>query len=359
MDGLRRVERAAFECLEGAPTTLMLEALADMMGRTRVALLSVGPGMEGRPTGEAAYTDPALLELLRARHDTPASNPLLRKLPCIVPDRLDHFTRYIAWDELLPSAFYSDFWEPSGVWHAGGVLTRFEPDWGTFVAFGLHLGRDWYSDTEVSRALAAAHIVTRALRSRVLAEDATGLIDSTDASSHASGRLAVLVDDHGRIQHGSARAVARLCEMGLCRGSMRTFGPSVRLDHPELAAAMRSSVGGATLNIVVRDPSGIPALVKLAPGPSWRLRATTRVEVRRPRDISHNPPWTGALLAAAFGLTSRESEVALSLCAGRSTDEIAEALHLTVGSVRLYLKRAMAKADVHTQAQLVSMVLSY
>ncbi len=59
---------------------------------------------------------------------------------------------------------------------------------------------------------------------------------------------------------------------------------------------------------------------------------------------------------AAFGFTTAESQVVLGLAAGRTVSELAEQTNRSVHTVRLHLKHAMAKADCHSQSELVSVL---
>lgn len=57
-----------------------------------------------------------------------------------------------------------------------------------------------------------------------------------------------------------------------------------------------------------------------------------------------------------WDLTASEARVVRLLASARTTREIANALGLSVHTVRTHVKRAMSKADVHTQAALVARV---
>jgi DNA-binding NarL/FixJ family response regulator len=62
-------------------------------------------------------------------------------------------------------------------------------------------------------------------------------------------------------------------------------------------------------------------------------------------------------MAALKDLTSRELEVMRMAAHGKSNDEIAGELHLSVLTVRTHVQRAMNKLDARDRAQLV--VLDY
>jgi len=57
-----------------------------------------------------------------------------------------------------------------------------------------------------------------------------------------------------------------------------------------------------------------------------------------------------------WALTASEARVVRLLAAARTTGEIARSLGLSIHTVRTHVKRAMSKADVHTQAALVARV---
>jgi DNA-binding CsgD family transcriptional regulator/PAS domain-containing protein len=61
-------------------------------------------------------------------------------------------------------------------------------------------------------------------------------------------------------------------------------------------------------------------------------------------------------LSKLFGLTPRESDVAVLLAQGMSLDRIAERLDLGRGTVGSHLKRAFDKTDTHSQAALAALV---
>lgn len=63
-------------------------------------------------------------------------------------------------------------------------------------------------------------------------------------------------------------------------------------------------------------------------------------------------------LVRAFRLTQTEAAVAIELAAGQSVLDIAAARGASVHTIRTHLKRTFAKTGTHTQAALVSKVLT-
>ena len=76
------------------------------------------------------------------------------------------------------------------------------------------------------------------------------------------------------------------------------------------------------------------------------------VDPWRPRRIDH------ARVAAAFGLTSAETEVACWLAEGKSVGEIAESTGRQKRSVYWLLEQIYAKLGVRRQVDLVRLVLA-
>jgi DNA-binding CsgD family transcriptional regulator len=65
------------------------------------------------------------------------------------------------------------------------------------------------------------------------------------------------------------------------------------------------------------------------------------------------------MIADAFLLTRRESEVAGLLAEGLDLQGIARALGIEATAVRQYLKRVFGKTGVHTQATLVALIRGF
>ncbi len=66
-----------------------------------------------------------------------------------------------------------------------------------------------------------------------------------------------------------------------------------------------------------------------------------------------------ATLAEGWGLTLTEARVALSLAEGRTPAQVAQALDISVGTVRVHLKHAYAKTETSGQRELVARVKTW
>ncbi|HWW66120.1 MAG TPA: hypothetical protein VNZ43_15300 [Sphingomonadaceae bacterium] len=82
-------------------------------------------------------------------------------------------------------------------------------------------------------------------------------------------------------------------------------------------------------------------------GPDMNLIALLLMKPGRPSGLSE------AAVSELFGLTLAEARLAVALCDGISVGDYAEARGLSVGTVRVQLKQALAKTGAHRQAELV------
>jgi DNA-binding CsgD family transcriptional regulator len=64
-----------------------------------------------------------------------------------------------------------------------------------------------------------------------------------------------------------------------------------------------------------------------------------------------------AEMATACRLTRREQEILLLLAEGKTTDQISEALVISDSTVRTHAKRVHEKLGVHSQQQLIRMIV--
>jgi DNA-binding NarL/FixJ family response regulator len=62
------------------------------------------------------------------------------------------------------------------------------------------------------------------------------------------------------------------------------------------------------------------------------------------------------VMMAAYGLTTREQQVAGCVCRGLSTREITTRLHLTADTVQDHLKSIYERTGVHTRGELVALI---
>jgi DNA-binding CsgD family transcriptional regulator len=128
-------------------------------------------------------------------------------------------------------------------------------------------------------------------------------------------------------------------------------------------AQIASDAATEPLRLALERPSHRPPL-QLTLLPIWRLgavvpgagNAAVAIFVTAPEAT---PLINRDMIADAFLLTRRESEVAVLLAEGRNLESIAEVLGIEGTAVRQYLKRVFGKTGVHSQAALVALIRGF
>ncbi|MDQ7905020.1 response regulator transcription factor [Phytohabitans sp. ZYX-F-186] len=120
-----------------------------------------------------------------------------------------------------------------------------------------------------------------------------------------------------------------------------------------VARALRAGASGFLGKYVTTDAL-LAAIRTVASGDSLLSPGATKALITQ--FLATPPPRAAAPPAAAPGirdLTDREREVMRMAADGRTNDEIAKELHLSVLTVRSHVQRAMAKVGARDRAQLV------
>src|SRR4051794_36588809 len=73
-------------------------------------------------------------------------------------------------------------------------------------------------------------------------------------------------------------------------------------------------------------------------------------------DLEAVPQPTAETLQTIFGLTPAEARLAIEMALGKSPEEIAQATHVAVGTVRNQLHAIFAKTGTHRQGELVALL---
>ncbi len=173
------------------------------------------------------------------------------------------------------------------------------------------------------------------------------------------------LDRRGRIAETNARALRILRRDdgltdrdGVLRACFPTDNAALqRLIANALPRWGQTASGGSMAT--QRSSSRFPLTLHISPVPhradfgAQRIAALVLLV-----DPVERPQIDPAALAATFGLTRAESHVAAALAAGHSVRDIAVATHRTQATVRSHVKQLHRKLSLHTQADLVRLVLT-
>ncbi|HEX4111110.1 MAG TPA: helix-turn-helix transcriptional regulator [Stellaceae bacterium] len=183
----------------------------------------------------------------------------------------------------------------------------------------------------LDRTATATLVVARDGRILLANRKADGLFREGDAIRSLGNRLAVV----GR------RAGERLSD--LIRGAADT------------ASGQAGSPGGS---MAIERSDRLPLTVLVAPFRPARKAAGAALPaailfVRDPEALSP----ASLALQGLFGLTPAEATVAAALADGKSANEIAASLNVTLNTARTHVKNILAKTGASRQAQLVALLL--
>lgn len=142
--------------------------------------------------------------------------------------------------------------------------------------------------------------------------------------------------------------------MNLEARAILSEGDGLALDQNRLATPAGPCIQDGVIR--VERPSGrapyvlwVTPLLNGSSLPSYRAITIYQSSPRKPLDLS--------LLKSTFNFTRAELALAEQVLLGRQPKEAAEALQVTIHSVRTYLKRLYNKVGVRTQAKLVRKLL--
>ena len=266
-------------------------------------------------------------------------------------------------EEQARSGFYQEWLPHLGIHHMLGAV--FPVSQGVMGVLGIHRPREAGAYTDRERRHAAI-VLPHLQRSLQIGQRLTVLKQKHSSALQALDRLdtgVLIVDRHCLIIQSSARAevMLRECpELVVDRGRLSLHLPSLRDKLFVLVSAAletaQGRAGEAGAALLVPRAQRAPLVLNVAP-----LRPNAGLQDREQpaalifiRDAE--APVDVARLRQLFGLTRMEATVAAALALGRSLEEIATDLSVSIGTVRTHLKRSLAKTGTNRQAQLVALV---
>jgi DNA-binding CsgD family transcriptional regulator len=264
-------------------------------------------------------------------------------------ERLDRVLRQRG--ALYRSAYYNDWMKPQGFKYTIGNTLLAEG--GVVANITLMRGPDLqtFSAAEVRAFEGLSRHMTRALQMSIR-------IDSTEHSAvhtavlDALAQPAAVVGAQRQLLHANA-AMESLLRRGrglvLRQGRVQALDPAAQ---QALAACIAAASQGAELRLPCDELTHLS--LKLLPLPGRLGRSL----IARPTMLLLASEEAAAPQPAACALTPGEARLCGLLVRGLSLRQAAEAMGITYGTARAYLKVVFHKLGVHSQAQLVSRLLA-
>lgn len=252
-----------------------------------------------------------------------------------------------------------------------GFYQDFCPEWGIggFTSWTFEMMGERWAYTLMPRASMALTSEARTLldvfRS---AADRACTLASTLATTRArsvaeglelGGKPTIVLDHRGRVGFMSPAAEALVGQGFSLRGGF------LQGHHRETDAAMRKLTvhAGHTRkpqmsNFLIHRVDGRKPIIAMpihARDHGLEGLPGARILVML-ADLEYTPSGGAGLLIDIFGLSNRESDLALRLASGRSPEEAASGMQISINTVRQMVKTLFAKTNTSTQAQLVGLV---
>ena len=269
-----------------------------------------------------------------------AGEPDVNNLPALSRSRTGVSTVHRATrDHPVRSVRYRDVLEPAGLGRElRAVLRDRGTPWGGLVLL-RETGAADFTDAELAFVAGVSADLARGIRRCLLLSE----LSHRDAQHVPGMALLRLAGDDVRAEVVSAAARHWLAEVpdgpfgatGLPVAAVSLAMTARTSPDSSVATRLRTRSGRwLTLHAEVVD-DGPPVRVSLL------------VEPTRPHELAE-------VIAAAYGLSEREREVARLVVSGHSTKEIAEALWLSPWTVQDHLKNIFGKLGVGSRAELTS-----
>lgn len=269
------------------------------------------------------------------------------------PGMFTRDTDIMSAEELAADAIYNTFLYPNGLKWAAGYVVQ-EPS-GHSIIFDLMRRADHrpFSDADIARLnqlkpdLARAAFMTSRLAFREAASMASALA--------MVGLPAAVIGDAGFVIAMNERMEALAPVIGTGAGNSLTIArPAAKAIFDNALARLRSGVVPEVQSIPLPAGEESPAII-LHVLPVRRMARdifslSLAVVVATP--VGEVGPVDMRVLSGLFDLTPAEAKLARFLAAGASAETAAQALGLSIQTVRTYLKRIMAKTGTRRQAEL-------
>jgi len=313
----------------------------------------------GSSTPDSVAASPSMLPFVHAyfeqRHyDDPRESRVQPTIAGGFQTDFDVFTPA----EIQRDGFYQEFLRPIGFgWH--GVALLSERPAQTVLSLKRSLLRGPFERDEIERLDRALPYLRAATTAAVVAQGA--LVRTQLGSLAQLGQGAATIDRHGRLLDSNDAVPLgdglRFVDGVPCAGHR---GDQAALDAA-IARALRrerpSQLPPPRRVILRQQFARWPLLVDVLPlvdrSEQSLFDATCIMVITDPnRGVS---PDAGDL-RAIFGLTSKETELAVRLAGGMALDEAASALRITRAHARQRLKLIFMKTDTHRQGELIALL---
>jgi len=271
-------------------------------------------------------------------------------------------------EEMDRTEFCNDWLLPQKLYHGCGVTVVKDGPVGSKLSLFRPKNRGQFGDAECQLLRVLTPHLQRALelhnRVQRLEEKASAACDALDRLPQG----VILLDAQQRpvFVNGAAQALLAAGDgLRLERNGLRAAVPE---EHKRLAQLLAGAVAtgrgqgiqsGGTCQIS-RDQSSSPLLMFVTPLRTGTVRIGPTIPVAGVflSDPDRGPRADAEITASLFGLTRAEARLSAKLASGRTLEEAAEELSVSLLTVRSQLKSIFGKTATSRQSELVRLLIS-
>ncbi|MGD1878552.1 MAG: LuxR C-terminal-related transcriptional regulator [Kiloniellaceae bacterium] len=265
------------------------------------------------------------------------------------------------------SEYYRDFARRADAFHLTRFSARLDANVQIRIALDRSNAKDPLNDLELARFDSLTTHIVRALKVERHITQMSATMDAAFDALEQIGRAAFLIDRAGRIvrMNALAETICRQAD-GIQISNQRLMvegGSGQKLLRQALVNHLGENVTEAPAEpvvIAVERPSGGQAyLIEITPFEfesywSTGMAATALVTIRDPNVALR--PKANRNWGHALGLTHSEWRVARTLVVSRDEGEVAQALGISLNTVKTHRKRIYAKLGIHRRSELNAML---
>lgn len=274
-------------------------------------------------------------------------------------------TDYLSAADVAASRFHSEFMIPNGLRYVLSGVVRMEGSMISLFGFQRPAGQAPFSraDTDFVQRL----IPHFAMADQVAAKVST-ISDARRLAMALLDRMdygIVIVNQSGQIRMSNQRAELWLRSGSLVHarfGHLRLTAPK---DHAALEQLIRAAGAGDNRDVRARaidtvgDGDGMRARVLVLPIDNEEQRHLDDDQARVAviiTDVNQQRAMAPELLQQSYGLTLAETRVATGLASGKTQDELADSLFVSLATIKTHTQHIYQKVGVGRQVELVRLI---
>jgi DNA-binding CsgD family transcriptional regulator/PAS domain-containing protein len=264
--------------------------------------------------------------------------------------------------DFIRTPFYNEWWHPQGLDHALGINLISDPQLSVVLTLYRPRARPNFSRYDRRKLELLSHHLIRAMEIKRCLTNARSIEADFRDTLVAIGKPGIVVDAGGQLLFCNRGAQELLASKALSlsgSGKLITSSPVGTLALHRLVDSASSKCSPGCMFIVREGQKSMLARVCPLPGNNSAFTTRRVLILFDDPDAASTVAKSSALLRAEYGLTPKESELAVQLASGDSVLQFADRTGTSYATVRTHLARTFHKLGVHSQPALCRLMIKY